>query len=135
VIFEKLEHAIHRVIILHEQLRELIEKEKDLFTENRLDDIVQETVKRKQIEMEIKRTNTIIQTYFKHIEHDNSGITGTQERTLSLLIDKLRENFIYTADIVEQALNALHEMKHETLNELKTFGKTQKALKIYSQNC
>lgn len=128
---KKLEQVIQNNMVLHEHFCQLIEKEKDLFGENKLNEISGQRKLKDDLEIEIKKNDSTISEIFKQIETGIIKIDETQKKEISNLTDKYRFCIDNTINKIEQTGKLLHSIKDDTMKQLKMFDKKKKALNIY----
>ena len=133
-VIEILKQIIIYDITLHKKLGALVQREKILLNDDRLDDVSAEVKERKQIEAEIENVNKTIASYFVQIEAGDISINESQKIALSPFLNKLRDSIKTTMNIIDQTGNELQKIRNETLAELKMFGNGKKAIKSYSYN-
>jgi hypothetical protein len=131
---EKLEQVIHSNIALHERFCELLENEKKLFGEDKLDEISAQTKIKEDLEKEIKKNDAAISGIFKHMESGDNKPGKTQKKKISDLTNQYRARIDTTINLIGQTGKVLQDYKDSTMKDLKIFDKKQKAVNVYKEH-
>ena len=131
---ERLEHAVRRAILLHQQLGEHVARQEALFDENRLDDLPGEIRTGNRIEQEIEKADETVASLLSTIESRNVIVDDSQRKYLAELLSSLMAGIQETMSDIDRTGTMLQLMKRETADEIRALDSRRRAINSYSRH-
>ncbi len=131
---ERLEHAVRRSILLHQQLGEHVARQGALFDENRLDELPGEIRTGNSIEQEIEKADETLASLLGTIESQNVVVDDNQTKNISGLLSSLMTSMQKTMSDIDRAGTMLQLMKQKTASEIRALDSRRRAINLYNKH-
>ncbi len=131
-VFENIRNTLCLQISLHEQLRNALKEEFEYVDGNAVECIAEKAAQKREIELEIERTNRTLVKLFGLYETEFLNIKPARMEEITLLIKDLHDTIKDNLNVIENTVETIKNTRKKILMQLKDYDSNKVALNAYT---